>query len=87
MITSHNKIMCAGLILMLISATPALRASDWPTYRGDAARSGYTSEPLPLPLPDGMRLMWDCRRGGSPVPAWPRSDRLPFDRANHVVVQ
>jgi outer membrane protein assembly factor BamB len=74
----------------------AARAADWPTYRADAARSGYTPEPLHRDL----ALAW-VYRAQVPQPAWPSaawqatsgsgvgrssSDRLTFDRVYHPVV-
>lgn len=58
------------------------RAADWPTYRGDAARSGYTPDVLPAKL----SLAWTYRPAHAPVPSWPRDDRMLFDRAHDVVV-
>lgn len=55
--------------------------ADWPTYGSDAARSGATTGSLP----DELSLQW-VHRGPAPRPAWPRSDRMPFDRAHHPVV-
>ncbi len=57
-------------------------AADWPTYRGDAERSGYTAESLPTKLSHA----WTYRPAHAPLPAWPRDDRMMFDRANEVVV-
>ncbi len=65
--------------LSLLAAAPCL--ADWPTYRGDAARSGYRPEPLPTEL----SLAWVYRPAGKPQPAWPRSRRLTEDQAFHVV--
>jgi len=44
-------------------------------YRADAARSGYTSDPLPMSL----ELRWVCRNRTAPTPAWPSSSRITFD--------
>jgi outer membrane protein assembly factor BamB len=65
----------------LVGAFPA-GAADWPTYRGDAARSGYTAEALPAQL----SLAWTWQPAHPPQPAWPRDDRMLFDRANDVAV-
>src|SRR5687768_12598141 len=56
--------------------------ADWPTYRGDAARTGYTSERLPAK----MSLAWTWQPTHPPAPAWPRDDRMLFDRAADVAV-
>ena len=68
------------IVLLCFAATAA--AADWPMYRADAARSGYTAEPLAA----GLTLHWRIQEPHRPVPAWPTSNRMPFDRANRVVV-
>jgi len=57
-------------------------AADWPMYRGDHQRSGYTADPLPAKL----QPLWSYRPAHPPEPAWPREQRAPFDRAFHVAV-
>lgn len=57
-------------------------ATGWPTFRADAGRSGYTADRLPA----SMSLKWSWRAAHRPQPAWPRDDRMTFDRANRVVV-
>lgn len=52
-------------------------AADWPAYRGDAGRTGYTAESLPADL----SLAWVHRPAHTPQPAWPRGDRMTFDWA------
>ncbi|MEQ1852149.1 MAG: PQQ-binding-like beta-propeller repeat protein, partial [Chthoniobacteraceae bacterium] len=59
-----------------MNATSAF-AADWPTYRGDASRSGYTAETIP----NQLRLRWKFHTGQSPKPAWPTSERIDFDLA------
>lgn len=54
-----------------------LVAADWPAYRGDAARSGYTAEVIP----NQLRQRWEFRLPAAPKPAWPTSDRMEFDLA------
>lgn len=49
--------------------------SQWPTYRADAQRSGYTPQSLPSELTE----TWVYRADHKPQPAWPRSDRQTFD--------
>ncbi len=72
-------------ILATLVSTCAF-AADWPQYRHDAARSGYTSERLPEKL--GLRWVRSARH--SPRPAWVgRSlarSRMKFDWAYSVVV-
>jgi outer membrane protein assembly factor BamB len=57
-------------------------AADWPTYRGDAERTGYTAESLPAKL----SLAWTYQPAHPPSPSWPRDERMLFDRASDVVV-
>lgn len=66
--------------LLPVAVAASLHADDWPTYRADAARSGYTRETLPREL--ALRWTFD---GPQPRPAWPVSKRMTFDRVNHVV--
>lgn len=63
-------------LLLCLAASPLL-AADWPTYRGDAARSGYTAETIP----NQLRQRWAFRLPAAPRPAWPTSDRIEFDLA------
>lgn len=56
--------------------------ADWPAYRHDPARSGYTAEALPAQL----SLAWSFHAAQPPQPAWPRSARLTYDRAFQPVV-
>ena len=71
-----------GLALAWTAAAWAA-AADWPTYRGDSQRAGYTADALPAKL--SLRWTYRCRH--APCPAWSgRDTRMPFDRAFHVVV-
>lgn len=63
--------------LLTGSLAVSLTAADWPMYRADAARSGYTSEPLPPEL----NLQWTHRSPQAPRPAWPTAERMQFDNA------
>ena len=69
------------LLPLLLLCPGLLSAEGWNTYRGDPARSGYTSDELPRKL----SLQWTYR---SQVPdsAWPSSGRQEFDRAFHAVI-
>lgn len=62
-------------LLLAASLCPS-PANDWPAYRGDAARSGYTSETIP----NQLRERWTFRPSGAPKPAWPTSERMEFDQ-------
>lgn len=77
----NTAVIVRCLWLPLIVSTAAV-AADWPTYRGDAQRSGYTAESLPAKL----SLQWTYEPIHPPTPAWPRDDRMLFDRASDVVV-
>lgn len=63
-------------LLFLLVASPLL-AADWPAYRNDAARTGFTAEPIP----NQLRLRWKFRLPAGPSPAWPTSDRMQYDLA------
>ena len=76
---SVTAIVVRLLIFALVST--AAHAADWPMYRADAGRSGYTPEKLP----DSFDLAWSYR-GLAPIPAWPKNERLAFDRANQPVI-
>ena len=69
-------------ILSIFLLNPSADASDWPMARADASRTGRTSEELP---PD-LSPCWIFKSTHRPKPAWPRSNRMQFDRAPHVVV-
>jgi outer membrane protein assembly factor BamB len=56
-------------------------SAEWPTYRADAGRTGYT----PHGLPDDLALCWTYRGVHPPMPAWPESPRLTFDLAYQPV--
>jgi outer membrane protein assembly factor BamB len=75
------KAIVSTLAVLLLSAT-TVTASDWTTWRADSARSGYTDDSLPTDL----ARRWSWYPMHSPKPAWPRDDRMSFDRAHHVVV-
>src|SRR5439155_27016586 len=65
----------------LSSAAPA-KEDDWPMAGGDPRRSGYT----PQGLPSKLSLSWTCLPPHAPMPAWPVSTRLTFDRAYVPVI-
>ena len=71
------------LLLGIIAFTTYSNADeDWPTYRADTARSGFTSQSLP----DSLNLQWTYQARHAPRPAWPTSDRIHFDFVNHPIV-
>ena len=70
--------LAVGLTWLMVAG-----AADWPTYRGDARRGGYTPDRLPATL----ALRWTYTPRHPPQPAWSgRDTRMPFDRAHHVAV-
>jgi outer membrane protein assembly factor BamB len=69
-------------VFMCAAGSASVLAANWPMYRADAARSGYTSEQLP----DNPTLAWTYHPHHPPMPAWPRDDRMSFDLAPQVVV-
>lgn len=72
-------------ILALLAATifPSIvHADDWPMFKGNSGRNGYT----PKALPEKLSLRWVVKEAQLPAPAWPASNRLGFDRAHHPVI-
>ena len=77
----------AALIAILAVAWPPAQpqtlAADWPTYRQNAGRCGYTADTLPSEL----TLDWQRTAVHAPQPAWSgRDTRMPFDQAYHPVI-
>lgn len=70
------------VLFVWLASINVMVAHDWPTYRADAARSGLTEEPLSPRL----FLRWTYHPGHAPEPAWPRDDRMSFDRVHHVAI-
>ncbi|QDT97809.1 outer membrane protein assembly factor BamB family protein [Gimesia aquarii] len=79
---SLNLVLIAVIVIGVSSSCLSLFAADWPTYRADANRSGYTADELPTELVQH----WKHQTEHAPQPAWPRSTRLTYDRANHCVI-
>jgi outer membrane protein assembly factor BamB len=71
-----------AFVLVSVCSLGTIARADWPTWRGDAQRSGYTSQPLPAKL----SVHWSWHPSHAPQPAWPRDDRMSFDRANQVAI-
>lgn len=57
-------------------------SADWTTWRADAERSGFTTDTLS----DDLSLSWTWHPKHAPRSAWPRDERMSFDRTSHVVV-
>ena len=68
------------LLITLLTCGPSF-AADWPTYRADAARSGYSADQLP----QSLELRW-VYRGSVPQPTWPSSARITYDFADQPIL-
>ena len=69
------------LPLIFAAAAHLASAADWTTYRGNAARTAQVEQSLSPRL----SKLWTFQAAEPPQPAWPRSSRMPMDRAYHVV--
>jgi outer membrane protein assembly factor BamB len=65
----------AFIPLWISWAATCAAAGDWPTYRADGGRSGYTADRLPARL----SLEWTYRQAHPPMPAWPTRFRERYD--------
>ena len=78
----HRRLVFALSTVMIVAAPWEVRAGDWPTYRADAARTGYTAENLP----SALSLAWTFESRQAPRPAWPSRTRQRFDVAYQPVI-
>ncbi|GAB4159571.1 MAG: hypothetical protein Tsb009_36870 [Planctomycetaceae bacterium] len=69
-------------MMLLVMCAASLQAADWPMYRGDAGRTGFSSNRLPKEIVP----RWQHTPNHPPTPAWPRDGRMDFDRAFQVVI-
>ena len=69
------------LVLALLSVSSAFGAG-WHGFGGNPARSHFTNGKLAPKL----TLAWTRPSRHAPQPAWPRDDRMTFDRAHRVAV-
>lgn len=74
--------MRTSFLLLLAISSSSVMAVDWPTFRGNATRSGFTSENIP----NQLRERWQFRLPAAPRPAWPTSDRMEYDLAFQPVI-
>ena len=81
---------CSALLFVALAAgaflaSPAL-PGDWPTYKGDAARSSVSTEAITFPL----AKTWVYKTSLPPQPAWPEPGkelhRVDFDYAFQPVI-
>lgn len=71
------------IAVILLTAWQNTQAGDWPQFRGDASRSGYTAESLPADL----TLHWIYKPANPPRPAWQGDDaRMTFDYTYHAII-
>ena len=68
--------------VLFAGLTLRCQAADWPQFRGDPFRSGYTAETLP----QSLSCHWSRQDRHGPAPAWPTRNRLRFDRAFQPIV-
>ena len=68
----------ATVPVIILAGVLSGRGSDWTTWRADSARSGYTKDALP----EKLALSWSWTPRHAPRSAWPRDDRMKFDRVN-----
>lgn len=81
--TPPSRLAIAAFLPSLLLSLPTTDAADWPTYRGDSHRSGYTAVTLPAKL----SLRWVYKARHVPHPAWSgRDTRMPFDWAYHTTI-
>ena len=64
-------------LVAMVAIVSSANAGDWPMFRADAARSGFTTDRLPRQ----PKLRWVYRAAQKPSPAWPTRNRLAFDRS------
>lgn len=68
-------------IALLLTTGFCCQLCAWPMHRGNESRTGFTTEKLP-----GKLLPTWSRQFSTPVPAWPRSDRMSFDRCHEPII-
>ncbi len=78
---------CVLLLVIAVGVgAEAVKAADWPTYRGNVARSGSAMESIGSDL----HLQWTYVPTHGPVPAWPvPAEEMPrnhSDNAYHVCI-
>jgi outer membrane protein assembly factor BamB len=77
-----HPLQLAPIAVLLIATVLPCQADDWPAFRSDNTRSGYTSNTLPQePV-----LRWTYQSTHPPASAWPTRNRLRFDSAFQPIV-
>ena len=59
-----------------------MAVKDWPTYRGDAGRTGFTENSLP----QNLSLGWVYTPKHKPNPSWPDNVKMNYDHAFQTVI-
>ncbi len=77
----HRPLLSIGLLIVFVLTGQWASAGDWPMFRADAARSGFSHDSLPASLV----LRW-IYRAPAPRPAWPNSVRVTYDFAHQPIL-
>jgi outer membrane protein assembly factor BamB len=67
-----KKFICTNLILIAWIATAITSSADWPMYRANSNRDGYTKETIP----HNLSLNWIYKSQNAPRPAWPNDEHF-----------
>ncbi len=78
----RSAVVCFAVVSLAASVSVCSAGEDWPMYRGNAARTGYTANTLPADL----NLAWRRDVRHRPNPAWPSQNRMQFDATYHPVI-
>jgi outer membrane protein assembly factor BamB len=70
------------LLPIALSAFTFAHGADWPMLRADAARSGYTAEPIP----NQLSQRWKFKLPHPPRPSWPTAKRMKFDLVYQPII-
>ena len=76
------RISIFAVVLSILFVASTVCAADWPTVRGDAARSGFVLGAMPTDIHE----IWGYQSANSPKRAWPMSRRMTFDQAFQPIV-
>ena len=72
----------ATIVILCAMGISAAAGADWPAYRADSRRSGYSSETINGEL----KLAWSFKSACAPTPAWARNGRIRYDDVFHPIV-
>lgn len=82
MLKLHAAFVRTSLLIFSLGSVCTAQAADWPTWGGNAARTGAVDSPLP----ETLYLNWKLQLR-EPDPAWhSNQDRVQFDRMYEPVV-